>query len=96
MYGDKILCTYVSSQLYFNIGGIDYVITNENITFPPGEVCVSIEVDILSNFILEETEIFIGVLQTIDTTPDHVSIVKPSTAIGIIIEFPSKYNTCSS
>ena len=103
VYGDKILCTFICEALNcipINIGGIDYVITNEIVTFPPGEVSVSINVFVFEDSYIEENETFIGVLQTIDTTPDHVSIGKPSRAIatGIIIETQllSKYNTCSA
>ena len=61
-------------------------------------MCVFVNVTTLNDIIVEENETFIGELRTIDTTPDHVSIVEPSTASGIIIDgdLVCKYNTCSS
>jgi len=73
-------------SLFSYIDGVDYTATNETIVFPPGETCVSVNVDITDDNVHEENETFIGSLKTSDSTPDHVSIGTPSTAIGTIID----------
>ena len=65
---------------------MDYNATSQTIIFQPGETCVSVTVDIIDDGVHEKNETFIGVLKTSDSNPDHVSIGKPSTAVGTIID----------
>ena len=66
--------------------GVDYIATSQIITFQPGETCVSVPVDILDDGVHEKNETFIGKLKISDSTPYHVSIGEPSTAVGTIID----------
>jgi len=47
---------------------------------------VSVTVPINDDSIPEGTESFVAVLKTSDATPNHVSIGKPSSAIGLITD----------
>ena len=94
-------CVYISitiivDQLLLssNIDGVDYLTTNEVVTFLPGETCVSVNVSILDDNIPEQNETFVATLKTLDSFPgqskkqtvDNVSIGDMSTALGIIID----------
>lgn len=65
---------------------MDYIATNQTVTFLPGETCVSVTVDIRDDSINELNETFIGTIKTGASTPDHITIGSPSTAVGTIID----------
>ena len=73
--------------MYVFTDGVDYIATNQTITFLPGETCVSVTVDIIDDLIHEENESFIGILKISDSAVlDDISIGEPSTSVGIIID----------
>jgi len=67
--------------------GVDYTaITSETVTFPPGETCVSVVVNVTDDAVCENNETFVGSLKTNNSLSDNVLIVNPSMAVGTIID----------
>jgi len=79
-----VICVLVYQMIFFVTGDEDYTPTVVNVTFPAGVTIVNITVPVVSDLVVEDTEMF---HVRIDELPDQpVTIAEQNTSLGIIID----------